>query len=236
MTTPKILAGLCFVLLTLAACGGGSSKSNTASNPNNALNPGANSGGGSASSSSGSSDLSTLLSNAAKARFKVTYQEGSDTLTVEQDGNGDSVYATADSRTIVKPGQTIACQDTNTSTPKCTLIPSAGAASGAAGFASIFNGLTAAIKAKVETLGGHISESSDTIAGRSARCVNVTGSFTGEGKGGTLCVDKDSGVLLKVESIDASGNKKTDILATSYGEPSDNDFTPPATPETIPTP
>jgi hypothetical protein len=82
--------------------------------------------------------------------------------------------------------------------------------------------------------------SSDTIAGRDARCITfsassfsplaaLAGSLDGEA---TVCVDEETGFLLKLETNDGDSTKNV-FLATEVGEASEEDVTPPVTPSTI---
>ena len=50
----------------------------------------------------------------------------------------------------------------------------------------------------------------------------------------SICIDKKSGWVLKLAAT-KKGVARGRPLATSVGDPSDSDFTPPVTPETVPT-
>ena len=85
---------------------------------------------------------------------------------------------------------------------------------------------------------GDIKTNDEEIAGRDASCATIDSSTFGAlgaaFKGSySVCIDKATGVMLRVKSSDGSGSSD-DITATDFGDPSDDDFTPPATPVTIP--
>ena len=245
----KLVVGVIAATLALAACGGSSKKS---------VNPVA--GGTTAptttggSSSGGNSDLSKLAGNFAKAKIKITYASttsgNNETITIAQDGNGKSAFSTGDS-TIYNDGtKSVACQGTGTSA-HCTDMGSLGASSTAnigALFTSTFSGLAAAMS----SLGGG-DKSSETIAGRDASCVKYKASdLVGKlatlplfkdstnkasdydpNDSATICVDKQTGYLLKLSST-KKGKDEESLSATAVSEPTDSDFTPPVTPATIP--
>ena len=63
----------------------------------------------------------------------------------------------------------------------------------------------------------------------------VAAAFAAAIKGSvTYCVDKDTGVLLLFTTKDADGKTSSSFTVTKYEEPSDSDFTPPATPGSVP--
>ncbi len=225
----------------LAACGG-SSKSN------NATGIGSNNGttkptGGNNNSNGGSDDFSKLVANASKAKIKITYADSDGKpLTIAQDGNGRSLYSSGDSLFINDGKNTYSCSGT-AADQKCTQLPAAAGGAGnlGAAFLTVFQGLTHLDKS---VYGGHVS--SETIAGRDARCITFKASdfaglaALGNDKGydpnaqATICVDKDTGFMLRFASKSSTENKQL-FEATQVGEPSDSDFTPPVTPQTIPT-
>ena len=103
----------------------------------------------------------------------------------------------------------------------------------------------------ISTLGGG-DKSSETIAGRDASCVKYKASdvigklaslplFKDSANAGdydpndsaTICIDKQTGFALKF-SATKKGVASDELVATQVSEPSDSDFTPPATPQTLP--
>ena len=122
----KLVASCSAVLIAaaaLAACGSnGSSKANSPSATTNA--------GGSSSPSD--TDLSELVANADKQKFKLTYTDGSGaTQTYEQDGNGNSVSGTDDSLTFDTKTSIVNCDKTSGSY-QCTETPASQRQRGAA--------------------------------------------------------------------------------------------------------
>lgn len=217
----------------LAACGGGSSKAKSLFAPSN---------NGGASSSNNS--LSQLVANANKQKFKITYTDGSgNTQTYEQDGKGDSVSGSDDSLTFITKQSTVTC-DKSSGSYECNQSPVS-----LGGLSNPFVGVAAAFQGQLTALGGRFgSTSTQTIAGRDAQCVtfsekDLVGSVGGaiaKAAGSKLkasysyCIDKSTGATLEVAVTDDSGKKTTSLLVTKFESPSASDFTPPATPSTIP--
>ena len=242
----KLAIGLLVAAMALAACGGSSKKSvNPAANSQNTT---ANGG----STAAGSDDLSKLAAEYAKAKIKITYTSTSSgdnsTITIAQDGNGKSAFTTGDSTFYSDGTSSVSCQGTGSSA-ECTDLGSAGAG---AGIGSTLTSTFAALAGLLSTLGsGH--KSSDTIAGRDASCVTYTASevlgklassplFSGSNANpsdydpndtATICIDKQSGFVLKFSST-KKGVADDALVATDVSEPTDADFTPPVTPKTLP--
>ena len=220
----------------LAACGSnGSSKANRSTTPTTA----AAGGGGSQSS-----DISKLVADANKQRYKITYTDGGgNTQTYEQDGKGNSVSSNGDSQTFVSKGKTINCATTS-GKATCTESPIAIAG----GAASPFLGALTLEQTQLGALGSTLgTKSSKTIAGRDAECVTFTaadlagaaGRAIAKSQGKSLkgsysyCIDKNTGVTLEISGTDESGTNHTSLSVTKFEQPSDSDFTPPAKPTTI---
>jgi hypothetical protein len=242
----KLAVGVLAATLALAACGGSSKKS---------VNPAAGGtsvtttkGGGSGSSD----DLSKLAAEYAKAKIKITYQStGGTAITLAQDGNGRSAFGTG-SGTFYTDGKTsVSCEGTGP-TAKCIDMSSLGS-TGGANIGSTFTAGFAGIASLFSSLGGG-EKSSETIAGRDASCVQYKASdalgqlsklslFKDSVKASDydpndtlkICLDKQTGFLLKVAGT-KKGKAEEQLTATAVSEPSDSDFTPPVTPETIPSP
>jgi hypothetical protein len=221
----KLVASCSAVLIAtaaLAACGSsGSSKANNT--------PTTSAGG---ASSPSDSDLAKLVADANKQKFKITYTDGSGTTqTYEQDGNGNSVYGSEGSLTFLSKSSIVNC-DKSSGSYECTETP---ASEGSAG--SPFSGIATALKSQLSALGGRFgSTSSKTIAGRDAQCVtfsmsDIVGSK--EKASYSYCIDKNTGATLEV-AVDNGGKRTTSLLVTKFESPSASDFTPPATPSTIP--
>ena len=246
----KVLIGVLAATLFVAACGGSSKKSGTGSSGGTTTTgPG---GSTSPTSSGGNDDLSKIAGQYAKAKIKITYASAgsgdSSTITIAQDGNGKSAYTVGDSTFYNDGKTTVSCQGTGT-TAKCTQLGSLGGVGSSigAGFTATFSALAAALT----SLGGG-DKSSESIAGRDASCVkykasDVIGRLASSplfkdaanasdydpNDTATICVDKQTGFVLKFAGT-KKGVAQDELTATAVGEPTDSDFTPPVTPETIP--
>ena len=215
------------------ACGGGGSKAN---NPSNTSNNGAT------SPSSSDTDLSSLVANANKQKFKITFTLGKSAPQVyEQDGNGNTVLAGSDSETYGTKTHTITCDKTSGSY-QCDKSPGAG------GSDNPFLGVVTLEETQLTALGGRFgTTSTKTIAGRRARCVTFAASDliqTGDEtttagpvtvKGSySYCIDASTGATLQVSTTDSSGRQTSVLLVTKFESPGPSDFTPPSTGASIP--
>jgi hypothetical protein len=226
-----VIALVAAATLALAACG--SSKSSSSGNETTT------SGGGTSAS-----EFSSLVSKAKDASFKVTYKTSNgDTITVAQDGTGKQAITDGNNLFISTGSTAISCDGT-TSSATCRDLGAAGKATAGAGV-SLITGTASAIA----TLGSSSilngQTSSETIAGRDATCVTVKASDLAGVFGSIarlltsdataeVCADKETGVLLKLSG--GTGSSPTDLfVATEFGEPSDSDFQPPSTPQSLPT-
>lgn len=240
----KVIASCSVILiagLALAACGGssGSSKAGATNPPSGASASGATASGATGGSSSGNDNFAKLVSDANKQKFKITFTAGSggNETTYEQDGNGNSVYSSGGSQTFTTSSGTVSCNTNSDGKAECIKTGVTGV--------SPFLGFYNLGKTYIDALGNNYGHtSSKTIAGRSAKCVTFSASdfagaagaaLAGQLKGSaTYCVDKDTGVLLEISGTNEAGASSTTFVATKYEQPSDSDFTPPATPQTIP--
>ena len=230
----KLVASCSVALVAVAlfaACGSsGSSKANP-------LSPGTNNSntGGSTASGSGNDQFSQLVANAEKQKFKITYSSGtnSDTATYEQDGNGNSVYGSGDTLYFTSASSSVSCSKDSNGKYTCTQTPGGTSINPFATYLNLG-------KSYLDALGGAGTKSTESIAGRTADCVTFKPSDLGGALAGNLhgsaeyCLDKDTGVLLKIAGTDDSGKTTTAFEVTKYETPADSDFTPPATPGTIP--
>jgi hypothetical protein len=220
----------------LAGCGGSSSKSGTGASSDTSA-----SGGGGSSSSD---DLSKLVADASKQKYKVTYDSGdNNSLTYAQDGNGDSVFGEGDSLTYVSKGSTVGCEKSS-GTWQCTQSPVSVGAIG-----NPFTGVLSLQQTYFSALGDHFGKTSNkTIAGRDAECITfsqkdilgkvggaIAGALGKNVKGSaTYCIDKQTGTTLEVSGTDESGKNSHTLVVTKFETPSASDFTPPATPKKVP--
>lgn len=232
----KRIAVVLVAVLALAACG--SSKSSGAGNGGNPTIPGSKttSGGGS------DSGFASLVGKAKDAKYKVTYQNSSDngSFTIAQDPPKFSLVEGDSATYVTSDGSSVSCSGTGSSAT-CTELPGTGTAI-QQGMASAFGAVGSLfVTLASENLNGlvNISTTSKSIAGRDAECATVdknTLGVLGAAIGNAsyqVCIDKDTGVMLSSKSTDQTG-KTDEITATDFGSPSDSDFTPPATPSTVP--
>ncbi len=251
----KLTIGVLAATMIFAACGGSSKNNSTGSGgtTGSTAKSGGNTGTTAKGGSGDSSDLSKLAGEFSKAKIKITYTStggAGDAITIAQDGNGKSSFTTGSSTFYTDGKSSIACDGTGTSA-HCTDVGSLGGAAGA----SIGATLTAsfsALASLMSTLGGG-HKSSETIAGRDASCVEYRASdfigriasipfFKDSGEKAsdynandtaTICIDKQTGFLLKLTGT-KKGAPQDQLVATAVSEPTDSDFTPPVTPETLP--
>jgi hypothetical protein len=233
----KLIVSSSVVMIAAVALGAcGSSGSSKANNPSATTTAG--------SSSSTDNDLAKLVADANKQRFKITYADaGGATQTYEQDGNGNSVSGSDGSLTFFTKTSIVNC-DKGSGSYQCTQSPVAAGSLG-----NPFLGVVTAFQSQLTALGGRFgSTSTKTIAGRDAQCVtfsekDLVGSVGGaiaKAAGAGLkasysyCIDKETGATLEVAVTDDAGKKTTSLLVTKFESPSAADFTPPATPSTIP--
>jgi hypothetical protein len=232
----KVVIGLLAATLLVAACGGSSNKSGSAGSDSNGSTTTAKSG----DSSNAGDEFSQLTAKAKTADIKITftYNDGK-TNTYAQDGKGKTAFTSGDSTIIYDGTNTISCNGTGSDATCTQVAGSSGNFAGAfvTSLLGVFTGLNSSV------YGGHVS--SETIAGRDARCVKFTASdyaplaaLAGADSfdpsaSVTICADKETGFLLKF--VGTSNNKTENIfVATSVDKSSASDFEPPSTPETMP--
>jgi hypothetical protein len=218
----KLVAVLALATVALAGCGSSTSTGGT----------GAGSGGG--------SEFSKLLAKTNAATYKVTYRRGDDTpFTIAQKPPRFS-YTSGDSSTYVTAdGSAISCSGKGP-TATCTAMAGGGDAV-KQGLTSLFGALGALFvsEANQNIPGLESLKSNDkSIAGRDAACAKLDGGILGVlgaaiKASALVCVDKETGVLLE-STADDGGGSTASIKATAFGEPTDADLTPPATPITLP--
>jgi hypothetical protein len=215
----------------LAACGGsgGSSKAGSTTVATNVI--------GSATSG----DLSKLVADANKQRFKITYTDaGGNTQIYAQDGHGNTMISNGDSQTFSTPSSTITCDKTS-GQYTCTASPGSLSVE-----ANPFLGILTLEQSQLNALGTNLGQSSsETIAGRDAQCVTfsqqdlipITGTSVSTSSpptkaSYTYCIDKNTGATLDVSTTDDAGKQSSVLVVTKFELPKPSDFTPPATPST----
>jgi len=239
----KLVVLLAVGALGLAGCGGDDSDS--ADGDGSSTTRGSNGSVTTGSLPGGDSEFGRLLARTATATYKVTYESGeegddSETFTLAQDPPRFA-YVTPDVATYVTAeGTAISCTGSG-SAAQCTQLPGSGDVyktglnSAYGGAAALFLSVAGAAIPGL----ANIETADETIAGRDAACATIDAdlmaSLGGENieSSYSVCVDKETGVMLRVVSDDGNGSADN-LTATEFGEPSDDDFTPPATPVTIP--
>jgi hypothetical protein len=238
-TMRRYVAVLALVAVGLAGCGG-SGKSSTKAGDTSPDDKSASTSGDDGGSGGGDSEFSKLLAKTKAAKYKVTYQSGADeAFTIAQDPPRFS-YIQGDSATyITEDGSAVSCSGTG-SEATCTQLPGSGETlktsltTGLGAFAALFliqagSGIPGLLDIKT---------TDKQIAGRDAACATIDSSTLGALgaaiKGSySVCVDKETGIMLQTKADSGSGSTE-DITATDFSEPTDADFTPPATPNTVP--
>jgi hypothetical protein len=225
----RIVTLLIVSTVLLAACGGG--------------------GGGNKTSKADQQQFTDLSNKAKTARFRVTYETHDDkgatedAWTLSQESETKKAYITKDSKIVVDGDKAYNCNDLDT-TPTCDEVPggSEGAASMIAGFAGLYTQYATALTTDAAAA-GFSDKSDDTIAGRDALCVKWTiGGAAGNGIakgilnaagvgkiGWESCVDKQTGVALRVKYTGPASSGQVEIVATAFGDPQDSDFDTPTT-------
>jgi hypothetical protein len=191
-------------------------------------------------SNSGGSEFSKLLAKTKAAKYKVTYQtSGDEAFTVAQDPPRFSYVSGGSSTFVLADGSTVSCSGTGPAAT-CTDQPGVGD--------SIKQWLTTRLGA-IGTLFvteaaqgipglGAIKTTKKSIAGRDAACATIDGGILGDLGAGikgsaSVCIDEGTGVILASKADDGNGHV-ADVRATRFGTPTNADFTPPATPVTVP--
>ncbi len=217
-------------LSSLAACGGDDDDS---ANPANGNSTTSASSGGSTDSTTGNADLDALVKKAKSATYRVTYEsDGDDEFTISNDPP-KRAFITDDSTIIDTGDESLVCNGSG-SDASCVKNPvgQTGVDAMLTGFFGVYSALITAVD-EGHGLVFDVSKSSDEeIAGRSARCAEISGGALVQNEGHLkVCVDKETGVLLLGESGD--GDDTSRIEATKFEEPKDSDFVPPAEPTDV---
>ena len=240
----KLIAACSAALIAMAmlgACGGDSDKPSSGPDGDSSSTTTTDGSDGN-NDDNGDNDFAAKFAAARNERFKITYtSDGGDPQTYAQDGKGNSVYGDSNSQFFTSSSGSVTCNTDSEGKATCTALP-VGAS------VSPFLGLFNAGQTYVQALGRFADTESKTLAGRDAECVTFSKETVKDAgaagrviasaiKGSlTYCVDKDTGVLLESSTKDQSGTTTNSFTVTKFEEPSDSDFTPPATPSsyTIP--
>jgi hypothetical protein len=207
-------------------------------------------GGGGGGSSSGKKDeqFTSLFDKSKNATARVTYENHgsdgavSDTYTVSQRGDGTKAFINKDSKWVVKDGKAYSCENINTPDANCEEVPGGPNAVNAlvTGFAAGYAGLVEFWVQSTSTL-GFSKKTTDTIAGRSAECreITIAGGTSGIAKrvlnavgvgglGWSACLDNETGVPLRFKAL-GDKNDKSQTVAVKFESPQDADFDTPTT-------
>jgi hypothetical protein len=163
-------------------------------------------------------DYSALLEKARTATYRVTYANADtngDDFTISQDPPNRALIF-GDERYVTNQDGTFLC-----TAERCVSVPGVGATA-LEGLVQGFFGAYSALLSVEETSGvGYDVEVTDDeeIAGRDARCAEVSGGTIPSGQQAKVCVDSETGVLLLAGSSDADR-----IEATEFGDPQPDDF------------
>jgi hypothetical protein len=208
----------------LGACGSNAKSSSSTGTNAPGVTTTSSSGG-----NSGGDSINALTEKQKTANFYVTYREGSSSISVGQDGKGNSVYTTPDSEVIGTKDGTITCSGTGSS---ATCVKTTTAAVNVGTFATLFGAYGTMLSSLSSNPALNVKKSSETIVGRDATCVTIdlsslakglAGGKVPVGAGGTFCFDKETGIYLKLAGAGAEG-----LVATAFRSATAADFTPPA--------
>lgn len=208
--------------LGLGACGG--SSSDEGGQGSSSSSSSSTTGGG------GTTDFAALAAKGRDAEVKVSYRnrDKDGTFTVAQHG-GDSYVAFGNDAIYGVGGATITCQGSG-SDAQCFALPGPAdlATTVVQSFFGAYAGLVDRAGDASRAFGAvTTSTSSERIAGRDAECATVT--VQGVDAAATVCLDQETGVLLRI----GSGSDTDLITATSFAPATAADVTPPATPQTL---
>jgi hypothetical protein len=241
MQMRRILVLVVALVVVLAACGGDDDDNNTLAGAGTTVSgDNGNDDNGDDNGDDGDDGggaFADLIDDTSDVRVRVSYETTNTSdgqtstdefMTLSQDGSGKVAYFYdgEDNQIIIDGDSYTMCSNVK-SEPECTALDGGSAQGAAAAYAGLFNVAKGAIAA-ADGAGGYTDESTETIAGREAECVSID--YLG-GKWKT-CADKETGILLLWEG--SGEGSSSSFKATEFGEPKDSDFTPPATPQTIP--
>ena len=236
MLRTRVLAATLLSAVVLTACGGSSSSNDSKSGSDSGSGKGSGSDSEVSVPKTGNDELDKLFAKAKTANVKVTYKQGKSdsTLTLVQ-YNGDSAFIEGDSNGIYSTGgKTVSC-DGSGADAECFELP--GGAQMSTTMQQAFFGAFSSLFTIAQQDGAGVfsdsSSSEETIAGRDAKCATITSTVLTQGKGSLkVCIDAETGVLLKGETSD--GDSTDGIVATAYAESTKDDVTPPAAPSSLP--
>jgi hypothetical protein len=218
MRKPLIALFAAALALSLAACGGddddSASPGTTGQDSSESTDPPDDT-----EAPANGDDYSALLEKANNASYRVTYTNaasGSEDFTISQDPPNRALILGDDQRYVTNEDGTFLCDGS-----QCQEVPGGGA-DALTGLVQGFFGAYSALAGVDDSTGlGYDVEVTDDeeIAGRDARCAEISGGPFTEGQSAKVCADTETGVLLLAESGGADR-----IEATEFGEPEASDF------------
>lgn len=200
MRARRLVSGLAVTALLLASCGGGDDEG--ASPDPDVGAPAGDDGGDGPVGAEGNDEFQALLAKSRASTYTVVYlRNGEETITISHEGDVTAVLEEGEDLLIDDGQRMVSCSES-----ECFAFPGGGQldlmVQGLLGpFAFLFSAETAA-----GFLGGlNLEVSSDTIAGRDAKCITLDPSVIGTMAGVpsdaliVTCVDEETGVVLKGE-------------------------------------
>jgi hypothetical protein len=224
------------LVVALAACGGGDDDSDGASDTTTADG----SGDDTTLPTTGDEGIDEMLERARESTYKVTYEtDDGDQIVVAQDPPRYA-FIQGDSGTYqLEDGSAVTCSGLDDpDTAECTTLPIGGDFLTQT-LTTVFGGGFAAIAIAAgegNDFFGTVELSDDEIAGRDAKCATFdpgSAPFVPETGSWEVCVDEETGAMLRSSGTDAEGNETEVFEAVEFGEPTDADLDPPTEPVEI---
>jgi hypothetical protein len=249
---PRRLGGavaLAAIVLGAAACSSSSSSSTTTTAaPGSGSSTTSPSGGGSTTSTTGASgaaslsELESKLASGQTATFLATYlvqsttsgKSTKGTFTLAHDGSSSLVgfVEATGSFEEIKSGSTVDFCTKSSASWECFGGAEAASLGGSiTAVTSVFGSSAALDLLKADAAEAGATESSSTFAGQPVTCLTFPNKTTSGTS--TVCVTSN-GVLAEEKATTPTGNVLVTLQSFSSSVPS-SEFTPPATPTTIPT-
>lgn len=197
--------------------------------------------GSSSSASSTRGEFQRLVAKRAKSAYKVTYEATSTSNGKEQSDSQRMTFAVDGDRVAITTGDNTIYQDGRNSMVMCTgnsqcmeLPVSAGA--DATQLSAIAGQFMSAAESLDEDTKGVTKTHDREIAGRDATCWKFRYAVLGASTEAETCMDSDTGAPLLMRWGGSSGDQSGSFesKAVEFAEPSEEDFTPPSTPQKIP--
>ena len=187
----------------------------------------------------GDDRIDELIERSRESTFKVVYETDSGELVLAQDPPRYA-FVQGDSGTYqTEGGDAVTCSGLDDpDTAQCTTLPIAGDFL-TQGITSFFGGGFAAIviaAGEGNDVFGTIDVTDEELLGRDAKCATFdpgSAAFIPDSGTWEVCVDEETGAVLRSRATDEDGNETSVIEAIEFGEPDDVDLDPPAEPVEI---